>query len=88
MSLTNTDPKKIELFAKFPWPRVSSPFIDYTLPEAERIKNVIEGDEIKEADLTENAQKAYTLTAYSQRHRYRIYAGPESLVTEPDAQTG
>jgi L-lysine 6-transaminase len=36
MSLTNTDPRKTELFAKFNWPRVSSPSIDFALPEAER----------------------------------------------------
>jgi L-lysine 6-transaminase len=40
MSLTNTDPRKIQYFAKFPWPRVPSPYIDYSLPEAERIKAV------------------------------------------------
>src|SRR5689334_14217274 len=33
MSLTNTDPRKVELFAKFPWPRVSAPGIDFSLPE-------------------------------------------------------
>ena len=37
MSLTNTDPRKIDLFAKFPWPRVSNPFIDFSLPEKERL---------------------------------------------------
>jgi L-lysine 6-transaminase len=51
MSLTNTDPKKIELFAKFPWPRVSSPFIDYSLPEKERLANVIEKEEKSEAEI-------------------------------------
>src|SRR3984957_14037086 len=40
MSLTNTDPKKIQYFAKFPWPRVPTPYIDYSLPEAERTKAV------------------------------------------------
>jgi len=33
MSLTNTDPCKTDLFAKFSWPRVSSPSIDFSLPE-------------------------------------------------------
>ena len=28
MSLTNTDPRKTDLFAKFNWPRVSNPAID------------------------------------------------------------
>src|SRR6202035_539184 len=36
MSLTNTDPRKTDLFAKFDWPRVSCPHIDYSLPESER----------------------------------------------------
>ncbi len=40
MSLTNTDPRKVELFAKFDWPRVSTPSIDFSLPEAEREKEV------------------------------------------------
>ena len=33
MSLTNTDPRKTDLFAKFNWPRVSNPHIDFSLPE-------------------------------------------------------
>src|SRR5213079_444826 len=41
MSLTNTDPVKTDLFAKFDWPRVSNPSIDFSLPEAEREANVI-----------------------------------------------
>src|SRR6202023_1350136 len=41
MSLTNTDPRKTDLFAKFDWPRVSCPYIDFSLPESEREKDVI-----------------------------------------------
>jgi L-lysine 6-transaminase len=41
MSLTNTDPRKTDLFAKFDWPRVSCPHIDFSLPESEREKNVV-----------------------------------------------
>ncbi|HJT46078.1 MAG TPA: L-lysine 6-transaminase [Chthoniobacterales bacterium] len=41
MSLTNTDPRKTDLFAKFDWPRVSCPHIDFSLPESEREENVI-----------------------------------------------
>src|SRR5438270_3441711 len=41
MSLTNTDPRKTDLFAKFDWPRVSSPFIDFSLPESKREGDVI-----------------------------------------------
>jgi L-lysine 6-transaminase len=40
MSLTNTDPRKTQYFAKFPWPRVPCPAIDYSLPETERTKAV------------------------------------------------
>jgi len=42
LSLTNTDPRKTDYFAKFPWPRVSTPCIDFSLPEAQRKENVIE----------------------------------------------
>ena len=41
MSLTNTDPRKTDLFAKFDWPRVSCPHLDFSLPESEREKDVI-----------------------------------------------
>src|SRR5436853_473233 len=41
MSLTNTDPRKTDLFAKFDWPRVSCPFIDFALPESDREKDLI-----------------------------------------------
>jgi L-lysine 6-transaminase len=41
MSLTNTDPRKTDLFAKFDWPRVSCPAIDFSLPESEREADVI-----------------------------------------------
>src|SRR4051812_9431674 len=36
LSLTNTDPRKTAYFAKFPWPRVSAPRIEFSLPEKER----------------------------------------------------
>ena len=36
MSLTNTDPRKIAYFAKFPWPRIISPRLDFSLPPAQR----------------------------------------------------
>ena len=41
MSLTNTDPRKTDFFAKFDWPRVSNPSIDFSLPENERESDVI-----------------------------------------------
>ncbi|MDB6029295.1 MAG: L-lysine 6-transaminase [Verrucomicrobiales bacterium] len=51
MSLTNTDPRKIEYFAKFPWPRVSSPFIDFSLPEKERLEDVVAKEKKSEAEI-------------------------------------
>src|SRR5713101_9017836 len=44
MSLTNTDPRKTDLFAKFDWPRVSCPCADFSLPESKREADVIERD--------------------------------------------
>lgn len=51
MSLTNTDPRKIELFPKFDWPRVSNPSIDFSLPESEREADVIEREKISEQEI-------------------------------------
>jgi len=41
MSLTNTDPRKTDLFAKFDWPRVFCPCLDFSLPESQRERDVI-----------------------------------------------
>src|SRR5437016_5631001 len=51
MSLTNTDPRKTDLFAKFNWPRVSNPAIDFSLPESEREGDVIEREKKTEAEI-------------------------------------
>ena len=51
MSLTNTDPKKTDLFAKFNWPRVSAPSIDFSLPESERDEEVIKREEESKAEI-------------------------------------
>src|SRR5437588_12983968 len=51
MSLTNTDPRKTDLFAKFNWPRVSNPAIDFSLPENEREGDVIEREKKSEAEI-------------------------------------
>src|SRR5438477_8864476 len=40
LSLTNTDPRKTEYFAKFQWPRVSTPRINFSLPEPVRSRQV------------------------------------------------
>lgn len=53
MSLTNTDPRKTDLFAKFDWPRVSSPSIDFSLGEPERTRDVIERERQAEAEIME-----------------------------------
>jgi L-lysine 6-transaminase len=51
MSLTNTDPRKTDLFAKFPWPRVSAPSLDFSLPENERLQNVFEKEMLAESQI-------------------------------------
>src|SRR5919106_223144 len=53
MSLTNTDPRKTDLFAKFDWPRVSNPSIDFSLPESERQADVIEREQKAEREIRE-----------------------------------
>jgi L-lysine 6-transaminase len=51
MSLTNTDPRKTDLFAKFDWPRVSNPAIDFSLPEDKREADVIAREEKSEQEI-------------------------------------
>lgn len=51
MSLTNTDPRKTDLFAKFPWPRILNPCIDNTLPQSEQLANVIAKEKEAEAQI-------------------------------------
>jgi L-lysine 6-transaminase len=51
MSLTNTDPRKTDLFAKFDWPRVSCPHIDFSLPESERETDVIAREQKAEREI-------------------------------------
>ncbi|MEY2410383.1 MAG: L-lysine 6-transaminase [Verrucomicrobiota bacterium] len=53
MSLTNTDPRKTDYFAKFPWPRVPAPSIDFSLPEEARLENVRERERRSEAEMRE-----------------------------------
>ena len=57
MSLTNTDPRKTDLFAKFDWPRVSCPSIDFSLPEMEREADVIEREKKSEAEIREHIDR-------------------------------
>ena len=51
MSLTNTDPRKTDLFAKFDWPRVSCPHIDFSLPESDREADVIAREQNAEREI-------------------------------------
>jgi L-lysine 6-transaminase len=51
MSLTNTDPRKTDLFAKFDWPRVSCPHINFSLSENEREQDVIKRENVAEAEI-------------------------------------
>jgi len=53
LSLTNTDPKKTDYFAKFPWPRVPTPNINFSLPEGERFEDAAARERISEARIRE-----------------------------------
>ncbi len=53
MSLTNTDPRKTDLFAKFDWPRVSCPCIDFSLPESKREADVMAREATAEREIRE-----------------------------------
>src|SRR5712672_3198803 len=57
MSLTNTDPRKTHLFAKFEWPRVSTPCIDFSLPESQREADVIEREKKAEREIRDFIQQ-------------------------------
>ena len=46
MSLTNTDPRKTDYFAKFPWPRIASPALDFSLPPEDRTCAVIQKENL------------------------------------------
>jgi L-lysine 6-transaminase len=53
MSLTNTDPRKTDLFAKFPWPRLPAPAINFAMPEPQRTSDVAAREKQCEARLRE-----------------------------------
>ena len=57
MSLTNTDPRKTDLFAKFDWPRVSCPHIDYSLPESKQQGDVIAREKKCEEEIRDKIDK-------------------------------
>src|SRR5437879_3331767 len=51
MSLTNTDPRKTDYFAKFPWPRITSPALDFLPPSEQRTRTVIEKEKLAEKQI-------------------------------------
>jgi L-lysine 6-transaminase len=53
LSLTNTDPRKTDYFAKFDWPRVPAPSLDFALPEPKRIEQVMTQERRAEARIRE-----------------------------------
>ncbi len=53
MSLTNTDPRKIAYFAKFPWPRISTPGINFALAPDERERDVASREKKAEKQIRE-----------------------------------
>jgi L-lysine 6-transaminase len=57
MSLTNTDPRKTDLFAKFDWPRVSTPYVNFALPESEREADVIAREKKSEQEIRDKIDK-------------------------------
>jgi L-lysine 6-transaminase len=64
MSLTNTDPRKILYYPKFPWPRIVTPSIDFSLPPAQREAAVAEKEKRALQQVREVlAQKAVDVAA-------------------------
>jgi L-lysine 6-transaminase len=51
MSLTNTDPTKTKYYAKFDWPRVHNPALDFSLPPRERTEKVVLDEKKAEAEI-------------------------------------
>src|ERR1039457_2948916 len=64
MSLTNTDPGKIAYFAKFPWPRIISPSLDFSLSPGQREEAVIAKEKLALKQIHDVlAQKAADIAA-------------------------
>src|SRR5438034_2490252 len=64
MSLTNTDPRKIDYFAKFPWPRVAAPMLDFSLPPNQRDRAVLQREKLAEQQIQNVlAQKSSDIAA-------------------------
>ena len=71
MSLTNTDPRKIAYFAKFPWPRIIAPNLDFSLPPAQREAACRKG----EAGTGANPGRSGPEGSGDCRHYYRAHPG-------------
>src|SRR5207302_7099470 len=53
MSLTNTDPRKTDYFARFSWPRIIAPSVDFSLPPARRNQKAREQERLAEKQIME-----------------------------------
>lgn len=51
MSLTNTDPRKVYYYARFPWPRIDAPALDFSLPPEARQARAAELEQQAEAQI-------------------------------------
>jgi L-lysine 6-transaminase len=64
LSLTNTDPRKTAYFAKFSWPRIASPSLDFALPAAQRVELAVERERAAESQIREVlSEKAHDIAA-------------------------
>jgi L-lysine 6-transaminase len=64
LSLTNTDPRKISYFPKFPWPRIPAPTLDFSLPQEQRARSVLEKENLAEKQIRDVlAQKGVDIAA-------------------------
>src|SRR5258706_10156403 len=64
MSLTNTDPRKVQYYARFPWPRVPAPAIDFSLPAKRRMQAAAEQEKAVEKKIRDIlAQKGTDIAA-------------------------
>src|SRR5438105_4226452 len=51
MSLTNTEPRKTDYFAKFSWPRITTPSLDFSLPPAQRNQKAVDQERQAETQI-------------------------------------
>jgi L-lysine 6-transaminase len=64
MSLTNTEARKTLYFAKFPWPRITSPSLDFSLPPSDRERTASEKEKLAERQIRDVlAQKGADIAA-------------------------